>query len=169
MKLNVMKYLEATLLICSNSPQQFIDDVIALQNIGIYRLSSPTKLSITDCYFDTLTDTLSQAGFNLRIRTQNGDKLVTLKGNPIQLSEDVSERMEIERLWSPDGMQEVLGILSDNNVVFEDYKQGYSNPPCEVLNKLGLNLLQKRQNNRTTMNITDSKEIHLLSQLFEKV
>ncbi|MEC9308882.1 MAG: CYTH domain-containing protein [Chloroflexota bacterium] len=160
-----MPEIEATLLICGNSPQQLIDDVITLQNMGIYHLSSPTKLSITDCYFDTLTGTLSRAGFNLRIRTQNEDKLVTLKGNPIQLSEDVSERMEIERPWSPDGIQEVLGILSDNNVVLEDCKQGYGNTPREVLNKLGLDLIQKRQNNRTAMNITDTRSKEHVAEL----
>jgi len=152
-----MPEIEATLLICGNSPQQLVDDVITLTDIGIYHLNPPMKLSITDCYFDTLTDILSLAGFNLRIRTQNEDKLVTLKGNPVQLSEDVSERMEIERPWSPDGLQEVLGILANNNVVLQEGKSGYDTHPHEVLNKLGLDLIQKRQNNRTARNITDTR------------
>ena len=160
-----MPEIEATLLICGNSPQQLARDVIALQDIGVYHLSPPTNLSITDCYFDTLTAALGQAGFNLRIRTQNEDVLITLKGNPIRLSEDVSERMEIERPWAIDGLQEVLGILSNNNVVLEEYKLTFDTPPDGVLNGLGLDLIQKRQNNRIARNITDTRSKERVAEI----
>ena len=106
---------------------------------------------------DTPTANLHQAGFNLRTRKQNEDMLVTLKGNPKLLSDDVLQRMEIECPWSLGALENVIGILSENNIVLDNCEPKFDTPPHSVLNQLGLDMVQKRRNNRIARDITDTR------------
>jgi len=92
--------LEATLLICSENPQEIVGQVASLTGIEDYRLLPQDPSKIHDIYFDTPDAFLNNKKIALRLRQIGTEQWITLKGPSYLTGWGSMERLEIEESWS---------------------------------------------------------------------
>ena len=61
-----------------------------------YALGAVKRTAVTDLYVDTSEYTLLRHGFQLRLRTQDDQRLVTLKSRPLGDTAAIYRRLEVE-------------------------------------------------------------------------
>jgi CHAD domain-containing protein len=79
---------------------QLISDSVSLPG---YRLGERQSVSVTDVYLDTADYTLLRKGYQLRVRRQNGQSLVTLKTRGVGDAAGIFRRLEIEEPLAGEG------------------------------------------------------------------
>ncbi|MDA0734883.1 MAG: CYTH domain-containing protein [Chloroflexi bacterium] len=151
-----MLEIEATLIICSETPQKVVANVAALSSAGQYALQPRPPASIRDYYLDTTEQILRQANFNLRLREIDQALWLTLKGPPKRLAEGISERLELEIPWSPDSLARIKADLASRDIMLPTIPlTPGSTSPLVALAAAGLETIQQRDNHRQIRNIRD--------------
>lgn len=155
-----MKETEAALIIYSEKPQEIADKIGKLDLVDGYLLVTKGVLHIEDVYFDTARQELNQKELALRIRTFNGEHLITLKGPSKETGDkNVIERLEIEEKWSKSSLDKMTGMLKKYGVIIAKDNYFEENSPIETLEKLGLVILQKRSTKRIVKNIEKRNQL----------
>ena len=114
------------------------------------------EVQISDVYFDTKDEILKNKEIALRIRTINNKiSKITLK-MPGKVTENYSERVELEENWSKDSLNQILSRL--NSSLYRDINSTslkYNEDPKVSLLNLGFKIIQNRETNRIVINAVD--------------
>lgn len=105
---------EQALIIKSDNPQEVFDAIRAKKKFAFLVVGEQRVLDIEDKFFDTKDEAIKSTKSSLRIRKQNGELLVTMKGKNKSLSAS-SYRSELEVTWpwanpSPFDVVELFGM-----------------------------------------------------------
>ncbi|MBO54863.1 MAG: hypothetical protein CL886_04295 [Dehalococcoidia bacterium] len=164
-----MNEIESTLIIASDSinlNNDTRDSIIALENVGDYPIMASHFISITDSYFDDQTASLQKSGYNLRIRQSNQDLLITLKGPSEHIDNEITEKIEIERPWSPESLREITNKLNKEGLAIKSAQGSVSSFDTHgTLQMMGLELIQTRRNNRLTKPILNPDRSHIVAEM----
>ena len=164
-----MNEIESTLIIANDISQiniDTIDKIIALERVGQYPIIQGRFISITDSYFDDINTSLHRSGCSLRIRQSNQDILITLKGSPEYVDNEITNKVEIERPWSPDSLSEITGELKKEGLQLKPTPDNISSlDPHIALQILGLQLIQTRRNDRLTKTILSPYRSNVVAEM----
>lgn len=141
--------VEATLIVAAGSPGEVLVEIGDMTSLGGHpiRWASGDR-RLRDVYLDTTGGALRRHRLALRLRGDANGWKVTLKGEGTAAGGAV-ERLEVEREWSREGLERVLGALEARGVrpgappVFE---QGAD--PTRVLRDAGFRVIQDRRSTR---------------------
>jgi inorganic triphosphatase YgiF len=146
--------IEATLIIRSEKPEQVAGEIADLNSIEDYRLLPQDSIEIYDRYFDTSEHALQSQRLALRIREVDGVHLIALKGSSETIGWGSVERLEIEELWSRNGVTRVVKELRNRRVALPQPPGDLGRlHPVEVMTSLGLKMIQNRDTYRKIRNI----------------
>jgi len=153
--------MEATLIICSQDPEEVAQKIVALTEIKNYRLLPQKPKTIHDIYFDK-HDPKSEKGdfileakkMALRVREIGATHLITLKGPSKKTDWGGIERPEMERLWCKDAVTSVLKETKHKKLkklqLSEDFDR---KQPRDVMIGLSLKVVQDRETLRQIRNV----------------
>src|SRR5207245_3209717 len=88
--------VESILLILSDHPEEIVRKIADKKSVGDYRLVGEKTKFLADTYFDTPNHFLSHRKLNLRIRTDNQDRWITMKTHPRRTLWGDMERDDME-------------------------------------------------------------------------
>ena len=149
-----MNEIESTLVVCSNEPYEVVKRISLLESISEYSLVPQKSQNIKDSYFDRRDEVLESSKLGLRIRDVNGERLITIKGPSKRDEEGVSERLELELDWSEDGLRRILDELKSWGIETKELgREPNFDLPLQVLSNLGLEVIQRREDNRAVRNV----------------
>jgi uncharacterized protein YjbK len=159
------KEVETALVICSAQPRKTVEQVAGLTAIGNYRLLPRSPRMIRDRYFDTPAQDLQSLA--LRLREVDGPYWLTLKGDSQPTDWGGVRRLEIEVGWSREGLTMIINELKDRGVNLRSLRKVDYARPLEVLKRLGLKIIQDRENLRIIRDIVrkDDKKGEVLAEL----
>ncbi len=110
---------EATLIVCSDAPWKVLERIARVPAIGPYELADAGKLQMRDVYLDTPDGALRTHRWALRVREIASKKWITLKGQARVTTWGASQRIEIEREFSPDAVEALAEALEPYGIVVE--------------------------------------------------
>ncbi len=140
--------IEYSFVILSEHPAKETAFLTNLAEVGEYQLTDPSEVRLHDLYVDTPDNQLGERKISLRLRDQDGRKLITLKG-PSQ-GDDLTRpahRLELELPWS----REALADDIERSLLEMDLSIALSSgdfdgvAPEIVLRNLGLLVVQERE------------------------
>ena len=149
--------IESILLILSDHPEEIVRKIVEKTSVGDYRLVSPTTKFLSDTYFDTPNHFLSHHKLNLRIRTDNQDRWITMKTHPRRTLWGGMVRAEMEVPWSPETVEKVVSELKLPPQSSSPSSQTTAFDPIELLKK-GLVPIQHRETQRQVRNVTSGPD-----------
>lgn len=141
--------VEATLVVAAASPAAVLDEVGEMTSLAGHpiRWGSGDR-RLRDVYFDTPERDLRKHGLALRLREDADEWWITLKGEG-RTAAGAVERLEVERAWSEEGLERILGELEARRV------RPPSRPaleagaePVAVLREAGFGVIQDRRSRR---------------------
>ncbi len=91
--------IESILLILSDHPEEIVRKIADKKSVGDYQLVGVKTKFLADTYFDTPNHFLSHRKLNLRIRTDNQDRWITMKTHPRRTLWGGMVRAEMEVPW----------------------------------------------------------------------
>jgi len=146
--------LEATLLICSENPQEIVGQVASLTGIEDYRLLPQDSSKIHDIYFDTPDTFLNNKKIALRLRQIGTEQWITLKGPSYLTGWGSVERLEIEGPWSKKSLINIFNKLVEEGFELPHLPEDFDLiTPREVMTGVGLKVIQDRVTSRQIRNI----------------
>ena len=146
--------LEATLLICSENPQEVVGQVASLTGIEDYRLLPQDSSKIHDIYFDTPDAFLNNKKIALRLRQIGKEQWITLKGPSYLTGWGSMERLEIEESWSKKSLINIFNKLVEEGFELPHLPEDFDLiTPREVMTGVGLKVIQDRVTSRQIRNI----------------
>jgi inorganic triphosphatase YgiF len=150
--------IESILIISSDHPEEIVRKIAEKTSIGDYLLVGGKTKLLSDTYFDTPHRFLSHRKLNLRIRTDNQDRWITMKTHPRRTLWGGMVRAEMEVPWSPETLEKVVSELKIPSQ--PPGPAGLTNPsdPIELLKSKGLVPLQHRETRRQIRNVTSGPE-----------
>lgn len=107
--------IEGTLLVTAEVPSLVQQQLAALRSIGRYMLLKEKPRRIRDVYLDLPARPLARQKIGFRLRSNQECELLTLKADSKD-SDTVSDRMEIEAVWSPHALGDILGELAQHGI-----------------------------------------------------
>lgn len=160
------KEIEETLIIRSETPDYFSQQIAALPCVAGYQLEPQDDQQILDSYFDTPDRSLKSKRLSLRIRQIGANYWITLKGPSKPAKYGGKERLEIEYRWSEKALQEIAQRLKDKGIKLQwNAKNFRTGQPLNTMNSLGFLVIQTRENHRITRNIVSSVTGSVLAEL----
>src|SRR5208283_5370781 len=130
---------EATLLICSHTPETVCLEISSLTVIGRYKLVPGEPQLLEDHYFDTPDAKLKARKWGLRLRRIGSELWITLKGPAKQTEWGGRERAEIEAPWSKEALAGVAKELFSQGIEMDfDGKYLERSDPLEAMTHSGL-------------------------------
>ncbi|MGH9879074.1 MAG: CYTH domain-containing protein, partial [Nitrososphaerales archaeon] len=162
---------EATLLVCSEKPQQLMGEIAGLQSIGGYTLQDNGIEIIRDIYFDTTDLLLQKQKLAVLLRQINSSFKLTFKGPSRDVGKSSVKRTEIEEPWSEKALQNVMNELESRNIKLKQHESGdanqfdYEHDPLVVLKRLGLEIIQERVTERHAKNVVVAEDGRALAEL----
>src|SRR2546422_11286513 len=99
--------IESILLILSDHPEEIVRKIADKKSVGDYRLVGEKTKLLADTYFDTPNHFLSHRKLNLRIRTDNQDRWITMKTHPRRTLWGGMVRSEREVAWSNETIEKL--------------------------------------------------------------
>jgi len=133
----IPRELEAALI--ARGGEGVLVRVEGLAQLGPYTLDPLPDVRIADTYLDTPAGDLAARGVALRIRDQDGERLLTLKGER-RAEAGGSSRLELELPWTPAAVSRVGAELAGRGVPLP----GDWGEPAQ----LGLTVVQQRETRR---------------------
>src|SRR5437879_7856576 len=130
--------IESILLILSDHPEEIVRKIAEKTSVGDYRLASPITKFLSDTYFDTPNHFLSHHKLNLRIRTDNQDRWITMKTHPRRTLWGGMVRSEMEVPWSHETIERVVSELKIPHQPPSSVGQINHSDPIELLKSKGL-------------------------------
>ena len=156
---------EGKLIIVSEDAKTIAESISRLDRVGNYVLEDRRTHRLKDVYFDTEGRELSASLISLRIRSVDGQELLTLKG-PGEATGLSQTRLEIERDWSADALQTILSALQEAGIAVStrgDLPGGSSAE--ETLSLLGFGVLASRLTQRTSLTVKEKPGSAALAEL----
>ena len=150
--------IESILLILSDHPEEIVRKIAEKTSVGDYRLVSPTTKFLSDTYFDTPNHFLSHHKLNLRIRTDNQDRWITMKTHPRRTLWGGMVRAEMEVPWSPETVEKVVSELKLPPQSSSPSSQTTTFDPIELLKTKGLVPIQHRETQRQVRKVTSGPD-----------
>ena len=148
---------EIKLLIAAECPADVIDAIARLPRINGRSLGRARTSTLRDTYFDTPDRQLYARNFNLRIRSDNGPSLLTLKGPKTRLRSGVAIRAEVEAAWSREAVERVRSLLAEAGIHLCEAPDMVD--PAGSLCAAGLTPLQTRRTRRCARDVVDASGI----------
>jgi inorganic triphosphatase YgiF len=144
----VPRELEAALIARGGEPA--LARVESLTALGPYALERLTDVRIADTYLDTPAGDLTARGLALRIRDQDHERLLTLKGERRQEAGG-SSRLELELPWTPAAVSRIGAQLAAHGVPLPaDWGEAA---------QLGMTVVQRRETRRGRRAVQDQAEL----------
>jgi hypothetical protein len=154
-----MNEVEATLIICSENPQEDVATIAALSSIEGYALTPVEPIRIQDYYVDSPDRALHTADFSLRLRETDTTLWLTLKGPPRSLEEGIVEHLEIEAPWGDESIRSISIELAQQGIGLPPVPDIVNQAtPSAVLAQWGLEMVQRRENYRQVRNLRPVQE-----------
>ena len=147
--------IESILLVLSDHPEEIVKKIADKTSVGDYSLVSPATKLLADTYFDTPSHFLARHKLNLRIRTDNHDRWITMKTHPRRTLWGGMVRAEMEVQWSSEAMEKVVSELKmplTQSAVATNQAVS-SADPVELLKNKGLFPIQHRETHRQVRGI----------------
>ncbi len=150
--------IESILLILSDHPEEIARKIAGKKSVGDYRLVGEKTKFLADTYFDTPDHFLSHRKLNLRIRTDNQDRWITMKTHPRRTLWGGMVRAEMEVPWSHETVEKVVSELKIPPHLLGSSGQTASSDPIELLKSKGLVPIQHRETQRQVRDVTSGPE-----------
>jgi len=158
--------IESILLILSDHPEEIVRKIADKKSVGDYRLVGEKTKLLADTYFDTPNHFLSHRKLNLRIRTDNQDRWITMKTHPRRTLWGGMVRSEMEVPWSNETIEKVVSELKIPHHSSSNAGQTNLSDPIELLKSKGLVPIQHRETQRQVRGVTLGPEgSHVLAEL----
>ncbi|MBD3184093.1 CYTH domain-containing protein [Candidatus Poribacteria bacterium] len=150
---------EVTLAIISENPQYIIRSIVSKKEIVEYPLLFRKRVMIHDIYFDTPDGILRKNKLIFRVRKEDQHYKITFKGPVYKREEGFAERPEAEGVWSQEELSYIINELRKHNVQIPESISSFDHTePVEYMKKLGLNVIQYRENQRYILDIVSSQD-----------
>lgn len=132
------------------------DAIAALERLGPFTLGPPEPLRIRDRYLDTPAGALSERRIALRIREQEEEVLIALKGDARPLEGGGVDRLELEQRASSRGLATILQAISDRGVPLPGPPpRDREGDPTPALVEGGWRVVQDRETLRRRKDVTE--------------
>lgn len=147
--------IESILLILSDHPEDLVKKIGDKTSVGDFSLVNPMTKLLSDIYFDTPDHILSRRKLNLRIRTDNQDRWITMKTHPRRTLWGGMVRSEMEVPWSSDALAKVVSELKIPSQQPASLASEVAvSDPAELLKSRGLVPIQHRETQRQVRSVT---------------
>lgn len=148
---------EIALAIRSSRAEQIADEIARLDQLGRYRLAPAESHLLHDVYLETRDGALQARRLALRLRTVNGQPLITLKGSLGRTAQGVMNRLEIELAWSRAAFRRIARELRACGIVLTHVDAAYRREDgVGTFQRVGLHIVQERITQRRTRNIINT-------------
>ncbi|MFB6239981.1 MAG: CYTH domain-containing protein, partial [Gemmatimonadota bacterium] len=126
-----------------------LDEIAEMTSLAGRRIRwSSGDRRLRDVYFYTAGSALEERGLALRLRQDADGWWITLKGEG-RAAAGAVERLEVEREWSEQGLERILGELEARRVRPPSRPAlGGKAEPVEVLGEAGFDVIQDRRSRR---------------------
>lgn len=149
--------IESILLILSDHPEELVKKIADKTSVGDFSLVDPKTKLLADTYFDTPTHFLSYHKLNLRIRTDNQERWITMKTHPRRTLWGGMVRSEMEVPWSTETLEKVVSELRiPPSQPAAPTGQWAVSDAIELLKTKGLVPIQHRETQRQVRGVTAS-------------
>ena len=157
---------ETVLMVVSTDPKATFQRVSTFDSLHGYSLRPGDSFRLHDVYFETPVSSLGRKRINLRIRRREGAWFITMKRNPGLLQWKRNERAELELPWSHESLDTIFAELSANGIALPTSQRLDIADPIETLKSIGLGILQDRETERHTKNVSSPiKDGAILAEL----
>ncbi|MDT8271874.1 MAG: CYTH domain-containing protein [Desulfomonilia bacterium] len=146
--------IESKLIIQSDHPASVMKRITNLTGIGSYSICEKHTQIMHDIYLDTHDNRMSSRKEALRLRETREGLWLCFKRAETVCAPGFFERFELERLWSRQNLEEILGIAGLKPSV-KRLPRIISRDPLETLAALNLSIIQDRQTSRTLLMLAD--------------
>lgn len=151
--------IEATLIIVSDNPDVVARQIADRTELGNFQLQPQRTQEIHDLYFDTTDSALKGKKLGLRLRKRDDARQITLKGDALPNSHGIVERLEIELPWSEVALAGILKELRGRQIVLAEPALKWADAePSQVMQRLGLELVQERRCRRQVRHLVPREE-----------
>lgn len=150
--------VELSLVITAPDPENILQRLKRLRQVGPYVLRAQGAEQIVDRYFDTRDRALRKQGLALRLRFVNGTTLIGLKGPRRRSSTRTEDRLERERPYSAEAVDEIgrrIGLRRGARPAAVDD----GDPDAVLEARLGVRLIQRRETVRLIRDVLDSRDL----------
>jgi hypothetical protein len=149
---------EIVLMVDSIDPKATIQRVSKLDSLRGYSLRPAASFQFHDIYFETASGSLRRKKINLRIRKGKDGWLIAMKRSPGLLQWKRNERAELELVWSYESLDRILAELLAKGITLSARQHLDMTNPVETLKSIGLLILQDRETERNTKNVSLTPE-----------
>ena len=149
--------VESILLILSDHPEEIVRKIADKKSVGDYLLVGEKTKSLADTYFDTPGHFLSHRKLNLRIRTDNQDRWITMKTHPRRTLWGGMVRSEMEVPWSHETIERVVSELRIPLQTPSHAGQTNLSDPIELLKSKGLVPIHTRRSSASATTAGNTK------------
>jgi len=156
---------ELKLIIMHKNPLEIAQKISAQTHLAGYPLNHKDNVFIKDIYFDTPEKSLQQKRFALRIRVQNQQAYVTIKGKTHIQEDGAIRRLEIEKEWSQQSWMEIISLLKAEKILPESVQPLKFNDSHSALSSAGLEPIQERTTDRQIRQVMDRDRKKTLAEL----
>ncbi|GMR21380.1 MAG: hypothetical protein BMS9Abin36_1980 [Gammaproteobacteria bacterium] len=148
------KEVEAKLLVSPAKAKDIFKELSRLDTFDRYHLDDAVHHTIKDIYFDATDQRLHHADMALRLRYENDECRITLKGKAVRVG-DVTSRLEVEERCSLAAVKKMVKLLNEQGIKFDEGDLTPEQTPQQAMTALGLGPIQQRSCHRIARNICD--------------
>jgi hypothetical protein len=151
--------VELSLVITADDPESVLRRLARLRQVGPYVLRARGSDRIVDRYFDTPDGALRKQGLALRLRALDGATLIGLKGPRRSTSTLTEDRLEQERPFSSEAVEEVGRRIGRGRLVAGSTDADSADPDAVLEAVLGVGLIQRRETVRLLRDVAEAREV----------
>jgi triphosphatase len=144
---------EAKLVVTAERPEVVAEAIARLARLAGRPLRDAGTAAIRDVYLDTPDGALRARRDSLRVRVQNGQPFLTLKGPGRSVGPGITERDELETPWSGEAYTRCLDVLGARGIALRRDVPGAD--PVAALLRAGLSRVQERETHRRLRHADD--------------
>ena len=137
-------------LIARTDGRNVLEKASRLETLDGFVLRAGETLRLVDRYFDTSDRALGSRLIALRVRESNADVFLTVKGAGQAVATGGTRRLEIEKPWSAQTLDDALATLAAIGVPLETLSSptGVEADATSTLETLGFRVVQERETER---------------------
>lgn len=151
--------VELSLVVTADDPESVLQRLARLREIGPYVLRARGSERIVDRYFDTPDGALRKQGLALRLRALDGMTSIGLKGPPRSTSTRTEDRLEQERPFSSEAVEEVGRRIGLGRRGAASPAADSADPDAVLEARLGVDLIQRRETVRLLRDVADARDV----------
>lgn len=151
--------VELSLVVAADDPESVLRRLARLREVGAYVLRARGSERIVDRYFDTPEGALRRQGLALRLRALDGTTSIGFKGPPRSASTRTEDRLERERPFSSEAVEEVGRQIGLGRRGAGPAEADSADPDAVLEAHLGVELIQRRKTVRLLRDVADAREV----------